>query len=193
MFGKLVRIVLATGIMLFAVMFVCPIDFGIAHVTSQADSNVSATTVSTGDTVYHPDPFVVIEVETDALDEHLLLRELKEALSEVAQLTTLDPEHAPEDAPVLYVRLTRVTGFFTPLFSRNDLEVRWYYAGDGDIERYVEEGTSVGLDQGEAHAVRWVTGDTQIGSVMYGVFTRVHHLRRLARQVGDELASQLAP
>lgn len=184
---------LIAAIILLAALFVYRIDFGMARVASETDSHVSTTTVSTGDAVYHRPPFVVIEVETDALDEHLLLRALEEALSEVAQLTAMDPKHAPEDTPVLLVRITGTAGFFTPLFSRKDLNIEWYYASDGDMERYLEKSTSTGLDQEEADAARWVTGDTQIRWVMYGVFTRVHHSRRLAQQIGTELAKQLAP
>ena len=164
------------------------VDFGIAFTEISSESQVSTTTASTEGRAFHPDPLVIAEVRAETMNESLLHEELRGALSDVAGLTVVDRESAPDETPVLRVNASR-SGLYTSVYSRPSLDAEWHYASDGNIEGLLQ-GEVITFHGGE-DPIRRISGDTTIDVMMYGVFTRRHFERRVAEVIARELVGEL--
>jgi len=189
--AKYKLVLVGTIIILLALVLIHRGNFGIGYVASSANSNVSTETASIEGAVFHPDPCVVIQIEAGTIDEDILRGGIEEAIFEISQLTSVEADQTDKDTPVLHIQVDRTDGFFTPLFSRNQLFVQWHYASDANIDGLLRGETIVFEEENDL--IRRISGKTEIQFTSYGLYSRINHSQRLAQQLGAEVATHLVP
>ncbi len=105
------------------------------------------------------------------------------------QVNLTSAQDVVAQSPLLVVNLRRQSGFWTPVYSRTDLEVEAAYASNGDVSFRESEPTKFHSSEGQA--VMQYEGHYQLTDISWGVMSLPGYRDYLAHQIAVDILTSL--
>ncbi len=137
-----------------------------------------------------PAPQLVVEGD-DTLARALRneITRMKKTGITLGQVNLISAQDVVAQSPLLVVSLRQQSGFWTPVYSRADLQVEAAYASNGDVSFRESEPTKFHLTEGQV-VIRY-EGHYQLTDISWGVMSLPGYREYLAHQIAVDILTSL--